>query len=333
MARARNIKPAFFKNEELAELISEFRLLFIGIWCLADREGRLENRPKRIKAELFPYDDVNVQEGIIQLVARGFILVYEYENQSFIQIINWSKHQNPHHKEIPSVISPPVGHKNLVCDDYIPLSNTIRDKVYDRDDEKCNYCGSLDDLEIDHILPISKGGNSNLENLQILCKSCNLLKSNKLVNHQESIKHKRVVHESCMNHASVNQVASSSTDSLLLIPSTLIPVESEKPKVKKDTNATRLPNDWTLPDAYRDYCLVKRPELNPDDVAEVFRNYWVSKSGADARKLDWKATWCNWVLRQEVPKSSNVKPMKGHGVVSDSQFKEWLEPKQELLNG
>ena len=49
MARARNIKPGFFKNEFLAEMPCEVRLLFIGLWTLADREGRLEDRPKRIK--------------------------------------------------------------------------------------------------------------------------------------------------------------------------------------------------------------------------------------------------------------------------------------------
>ncbi|MDI9733891.1 hypothetical protein QM259_16735 [Acinetobacter baumannii] len=49
MARSRNIKPSFFMNEDIIELPFEARLLFIGLWILADREGRLENRPKKIK--------------------------------------------------------------------------------------------------------------------------------------------------------------------------------------------------------------------------------------------------------------------------------------------
>lgn len=56
MARARNIKPGFFKNELLAEMPPEIRLLFMGLWCIADREGRFEERPKKIKMELFPCD-------------------------------------------------------------------------------------------------------------------------------------------------------------------------------------------------------------------------------------------------------------------------------------
>ena len=52
--RARNIKPGSFKNEDLCEIEPLGRLVLIGLWCVADREGKLEDRPKRIKAELFP---------------------------------------------------------------------------------------------------------------------------------------------------------------------------------------------------------------------------------------------------------------------------------------
>ena len=66
--RARNLKPGFFKNEDLAELPFEGRLLFAGLWCLADREGRLEDRPKRIKAEIFAFDSVDVDKLLSSFV-------------------------------------------------------------------------------------------------------------------------------------------------------------------------------------------------------------------------------------------------------------------------
>src|SRR5262245_30051913 len=56
LARIRSIKPGFFRNEDLAAFPFQHRLLFAGLWLLADREGRLEDRPKRIHADLFPYD-------------------------------------------------------------------------------------------------------------------------------------------------------------------------------------------------------------------------------------------------------------------------------------
>jgi hypothetical protein len=99
MARARNIKPGFFKNELLAELPISTRLIFIGLWCLADREGRLENRPKRIKLELLPFDSVDVGQALDELEQHGFIERYEASGLQVIHILNFSKHQSPHGTE------------------------------------------------------------------------------------------------------------------------------------------------------------------------------------------------------------------------------------------
>ena len=107
MARARNIKPGFFKNEDLAECTPWARLCFAGLWTLADRDGRLEDRPKRIKGELFAYDSVEVGPLLEELEAFKFIERYRNEDGSFIQISKFSEHQTPHYSEKPSVIKPP----------------------------------------------------------------------------------------------------------------------------------------------------------------------------------------------------------------------------------
>lgn len=99
MARARNIKPAFFKNETLVELPFEHRLLFVGLWTLADREGRLEDRAKRIKMEIFPADNVDVDTGLGLLANGGFIQRYAVNGVGIIQVLNFAKHQTPHHTE------------------------------------------------------------------------------------------------------------------------------------------------------------------------------------------------------------------------------------------
>lgn len=106
MARARNIKPAFFMNEDLVELPFQDRLLFIGLWTLADREGRLEDRPKRIKMEIFPADDVNVDESLTRLASTGMIVRYQVAGSRYIQIVNFLKHQRPHGQEKASEIPP-----------------------------------------------------------------------------------------------------------------------------------------------------------------------------------------------------------------------------------
>lgn len=113
MARSRNIKPGFFVNDVLAEIDPLGRLLFAGLWTIADREGRLEDRPKRIKAEILPYDNCDVDGLLSQLAARGFIIRYSAGGQHYISIVNWHKHQNPHIKEPASTI--PAPDENCTC--------------------------------------------------------------------------------------------------------------------------------------------------------------------------------------------------------------------------
>lgn len=109
MARSRNIKPGFFSNEDLVELDFATRLLFAGLWTIADRDGRLEDRPKKIKINVFPADDVDVVAMLDALTGAGFIQRYAVNGAAYIQITNWTKHQNPHHTEKASDIPGPNG--------------------------------------------------------------------------------------------------------------------------------------------------------------------------------------------------------------------------------
>ncbi|MCU1717338.1 phage replication protein [Pseudomonas sp. 5P_3.1_Bac2] len=105
MARARNIKPALFKNEVLGVADPMLTLLFEGLWLLADKAGRLEDRPLRIKGELFPYRDNLDTDGLLQWLANeGFITRYTVIGKRYIQVENFDKHQNPHRNEPESII-------------------------------------------------------------------------------------------------------------------------------------------------------------------------------------------------------------------------------------
>ena len=73
MARACSLAPSFFKNEDLAECSPWARLCFAGLWALADSEGRLEDRPKRIQGALFAFDSVNVEPLLEELQRHGLI--------------------------------------------------------------------------------------------------------------------------------------------------------------------------------------------------------------------------------------------------------------------
>lgn len=108
MARARNIKPSLFKNEILGVADPLYTILFEGLWVLADREGRLEDRPLRIKAEVFPYrEGINMDVMLNWLQAQGFIKRYVVGDVRCIVILNFTKHQNPHKNEAESELPSP----------------------------------------------------------------------------------------------------------------------------------------------------------------------------------------------------------------------------------
>ena len=108
MARARNIKPGFFKNEVLGVADPLYSLLFEGLWVLADRAGRLEDRPLRIKGEVFPYrDGLNVDAMLNWLESNGFIRRYTAQGKKCILVLKFVKHQNPHKNEAESELPAP----------------------------------------------------------------------------------------------------------------------------------------------------------------------------------------------------------------------------------
>ena len=106
MARIRSIKPGFFTSDRLAEFSPLTRILFAGLWTIADREGRLEDRPKKIKVEVLPYDDGDVDAMLGELAAGDdpFISRYVVDGVGVIQISKFLEHQKPHPKEAPSAL-------------------------------------------------------------------------------------------------------------------------------------------------------------------------------------------------------------------------------------
>lgn len=113
MARARNIKPAFFKNYELADAGPIAQILFAGLWCLADREGRLEDKPRLIKAELFPYYDCDVNGELTELERLKFVRRYTVGEVAVIEVLNFKKHQTPHNTEKASSLPACPGQQPL----------------------------------------------------------------------------------------------------------------------------------------------------------------------------------------------------------------------------
>ena len=250
MARARNIKPGVMTNEDLAECDYESRLLYIYLWMLADRAGRLEDRPKRISAQAFPYDNIDLERCLSQLDSYGFLHRYEVNNVKYIEIVNFGRHQNPHIREKGSTIPAP-----------------------DHDSASTGQAQGQHDTSTSPAPPDS------------------------------------------------------------LIPDSLIPDSGGvKPKTKT-ARGSRLPPDWKLTCEYRLEAKKIRPDW-PDDyiseVADKFADYWHSKSGNTATKVDWQATWRNWCRNENSP-AVNSKTKGPSGPVRD--MKPMRKPGQRQRHG
>ena len=107
MARKRLLSPGFFENEALAGCSAHARLLFAGLWTLADREGRMKCIPFQIHGLLFPYESsLSIQRLINELSDSGFVRAYSVEGRAYLDIPSFLTHQSPHKNEVRSTCPP-----------------------------------------------------------------------------------------------------------------------------------------------------------------------------------------------------------------------------------
>ncbi len=100
------IKPEFFDDPDVGELSPDAALFFIGLWTQADREGRLVDDVRRLKARIFPYRTVNVDALITELHGKDMVRRYQDDDGCYLWVTKFTKHQRPHPKEPPSLIPP-----------------------------------------------------------------------------------------------------------------------------------------------------------------------------------------------------------------------------------
>lgn len=127
MARIRSIKPEFFRHEGLFDAEREtglpLRVAFAGLWTVADRDGRFEWRPRSLKLDVLPHDNVEFSRVLDALATRGFIVKYASAGTEFGYIPSWHQHQVPNNREKPSEIPEPTK------DAIIPITSTREPRV------------------------------------------------------------------------------------------------------------------------------------------------------------------------------------------------------------
>lgn len=104
MARIRTIKPDFFTSEDIVCLSMAARLLYIALWCEADREGRMQWKPKTFKLRYFPGDSLDIEACAAEIVAAGLVVLY---GDGLAHIPAFAKHQHLNPRETPSALPAP----------------------------------------------------------------------------------------------------------------------------------------------------------------------------------------------------------------------------------
>lgn len=269
MARARNIKPGFFRNADLLELPYEARLLFIGLWTIADREGRLEDRPRQIKVEIFPADNVDIDACIASLASIGALTRYEIDGKKCIQIVNFSKHQNPHKAEQPSTLP--------------------------------DQCGN-------YATPAQAPNKHGASTVQAPC-----------------------------NSGAGSEVAGLIPDSLLLIPSSMIPDplpdgESERQPSTAIAAQPRkraskvVPQDFEVTDEMLSWARSSHPSVDLQTQTSAFRDHEFKDA-----KTDWVKAWRNWIRRSEAIPQGRPQQASKHSGFDSKDYSAGANPDGSLI--
>ena len=187
----RILKESIWSSPNLNSLSARAEVCFYRLLVYADDFGRFDARLPIIRGRCYPLrtsvTDRDIEGWLAELVECELLTMYDVGGIHYGQFPTWENHQRIRNKR--SRIPAPNG-----CDDINPydlaryVSAEARATTLDRDGHKCLACGSIGNmsnpLSIDHIVPISDGGDSSAENLQTLCLLCNLKKYTQTIDYR-----------------------------------------------------------------------------------------------------------------------------------------------------
>ena len=111
MARIRTIKPEFFTSEDIVGLSAFARLLYIALWCEADKEGRFVWKPATFKLRYMPGDSVDISALCKELIDAGLVALY---GEGFAHIPTFKAHQHINPRESASQLPEPATRQSRV---------------------------------------------------------------------------------------------------------------------------------------------------------------------------------------------------------------------------
>jgi len=257
MARARNLKPSFFKDAKVVGCSFPARLLFQGLWCLSDYMGRLKYVPIEVKMELFPADDVDVQELMGELEKCGLIDIYpDNSGSALVQVLGFAKHQNPHINEKQDKDKNP-----LPC---LPSKEDVKNQ------------NSVDQAEKKTVIQLVEDA------IGVLLDNYQSVPAESLFPLTESL---LLIPDSGTKDQSPKAGDSNPVQQ-----------ESNPPDSKKKTKRTKFPDDLMLTEKLKSSAIAYwstkgRPDIDPQDQFQQFRAHHIAKGSL---MDDWSYAWQTW---------------------------------------
>jgi hypothetical protein len=130
VARIRSIKPEFWDDRKLARLARrDARLLYIGLWNLADEWGRLNGDPQWIKGQIYPYDDDIDADYVSKLLAElenpqlSAVMAYEASGDPYLYLPKLGRHQRLEPEKVKSRLPGPPGDPDPDDPDPLPAGS------------------------------------------------------------------------------------------------------------------------------------------------------------------------------------------------------------------
>lgn len=264
MARIRSVKPEFWADEDFARDVPnrDARLLYIGLWNLADEHSRLRGDPRYVKGQVFAYDDdltpAVIDSLLDQLARAGKVQRYRSGSSAYLFLPNLAKHQRLETSKVESRLPAPPDPSEPA-----PMAAVGADKSARDPDEPAPRADVSPPSANDSALLYGSGS----------------------------------------MEPGAGGMEPGSGDAAL-----------NSPRTKR---GTRIPADFAVTPEMVAWATERCPQVDGRLETEKFVNHWRGKSGKDATKVDWPATWRNWMLNARDRYGARASPNGGYVGTSD----------------
>lgn len=321
MAKQRYINTHFWNDGFVSELEPTEKLLFL--YLLTNPSTTIAGAYEiSIRKMAF---DTGIDRSEIQrtLEMFGKARKITYTKSGWIILHNFIKHQSLNPKIISGIrreiATVPDEVRQLINFEYEPsvkpkrskISKTLRESIFLRDGYKCLFCGSTEGLEIDHIKPVSVGGDNAADNLRTLCGPCNGKRNSGLrwdkkgdiffSENSLPIEIGGLSHLNTNTNTNINSIV---TESELEDPPTAATSEPKQVKMI-------LPPDWKPSTELLAWTMATAPGLNVSETLDDFLDFWRDIATRDNKRTlrGWDATW-----------RKRIKTLKQNGYGSNRQI-------------